>query len=710
MKTEELLVLPAPREVTFGTGICALPERLTAFVEGDDPVTANALRELGARWARNGRVRFLPADGAPEPLAKLAHEPEGYGLVVDGSGVRVFASTPAGHLYGAITLKQLIRQYSRELPCMEIADTPVLAHRGAALSFPQGHTEYRRSYMRHLVPKLALWKINALYLYLETYFDFPSLPHFAGPGAMTASDARELDDLCKSYNIRLIPMLNVMAHCGEILGTERYHNLIEHSPDVHLATATNYDLCASNPETRKLVDLMLGDMMDCFSAEIIHVGGDEVVNMGTCERCAPVVEKLGKPGLYLDYFSRIRDVAAKRGRKIGIWGDMLLEHFKDLPEADRRKAFDSIADGVVVYDWHYHGGSPETLRFFVDSGFETIACSSTHASRHVTIWMGQAAHQRALFSDAITAGAAGAMTTAWLNYHGVHEEHVNYLHATGGTMLWSGPDGENMAPGLSNERLEKAYCLQRYGLRSDTLTRFWRLLGDAKGPVLQALMPWHGVNARKCLFHTDNVLTFWFHYCSTLHGEKLEGYRKAISDGRKLWDKLIQEPRDRDPYFELQGGPLLMHEHLLKRFDVTAKVYALYHEAAQAQYDNPKRFAKLMQQARDAMLAHLDDFPPIEGYLVAVRRGLGLEANSLLRVRQTKVGIRKLARFFDYLSGSDRPLPAFVWLHEVFLDKRKSHYYLDREHDWAAGPAEFRRYGILPGPWNAVAATSEVED
>lgn len=710
---DEPLLLPVPAQMRITEGVLKLPARLTAQSRQVGPLLKTAAREVGAKWvssSRAGQVAFLPAGEAPAALREWARKPEGYALVADANGVRIFAANPAGHLYGAITLKQLMRQYGLELPCLEIGDAPVLPHRGAALSFPQGHTEYRRAYMRHLVPKLALWKINALYLYLETYFDFPSLPHFAGPGAMTAADARELDALCKAYNIRLIPMLNTLGHCGEILGTQRYHGLIEHASDAHPGSATNYDLCACNPETHALVDTLLGDIMDCFSSDIIHVGGDEVVNMGTCDRCAPVLAERGKPGLYLDHFGRIRDVAAARGRKIGIWGDMLLHHFSECSDSERRQAFAGLADGVIIYDWHYWGGSPETLRLFVDAGMQTIACSSTHLCYSNSLWMGQAGNQRDLFADAIAAGASGGMTTAWLNYHGLHEEQFNYLHATGGTALWSGPDGDALAPGLTPTRLESAYCLHRYGLRSDTLTRFWHTLGDAKGPVLQALKPLHGVNARKCLFHTDNVLTFWMQYGAILRGENLELYRSGISEARQLWDQLAVEASDcRDPYLALQSGPLLMHEHLLRRFEITDQVYSLFDRAAQVQYDEPKRFASLLDQAASVLLSHLDDFSPVEWYLTESNRGLGLEKNSLRRVRHTKAGIRKLARFLCHLASSARPLPAFAWLHEVFLGRPKGHYYLDREHEWASGPGEFRRHGILPGTWNAVAADAEKE-
>ena len=105
-------------------------------------------------------------------------------LVISADGVKVFAAASAGRLYGAFTLSQLLRQFGRRLPGMRIGDAPKLAHRGCN-SIRQGRTAYRRDYMHYVVPQLARWKINAIYLYLETFFQFPSLT--AGKGASRAT-------------------------------------------------------------------------------------------------------------------------------------------------------------------------------------------------------------------------------------------------------------------------------------------------------------------------------------------------------------------------------------------------------------------------------------------------------------------------------------------------------------------------------------------
>jgi hypothetical protein len=719
----EFLVLPVPARVALdGRGI-TLPEAPALALTGKQGASGDrvVLREAGnaRRVAEVDRaqIRFLPADDAPADLRTWARQPEGYALVVDETGVRIWASQPAGRLYGAVTLRQLRRQCGRRLPGLRIGDAPKLAHRGVQLSFPQGHTAYRHAFMRDLVPELARWKINALYLYLESYFDFPSLPHMAGPGAMTPQEARDLDELCRSYGIALIPQLNVMAHSGELLSLQKYAHLAEHAPGQDHRMVSGFNLCATSPEVKRLVRGMLEDMFDAFSADLIHVGGDEVSVLGECPNCLKRKGKLDKLGLYLHYFDDIQKIARRRGRRIGIWGDMLLHYARPLPAPERKRVFAGLRDGTVIYDWHYSSGSPDTLAFFVEDGWDTIACSSTNLCYSAAMWPTQSENQRELFADAIRVGAMGGITTAWCNFTGLHEEQLNYLFASGATALWSGPTEKDLAPGLSTDRFEQAYCLQRYDLRTTTVTRYAHAIGDASGPVLSPLAPYHNANLRKCLYHTDNVLTFWQHYAHILQGGPLNKYRAGVAGARRLWRQVEREARTcDDPYLVLQEGPLLMHEHLLRRFDMTEALYRRYDQAARAQFADPRRCARLLNEVAGLLLRHVDDFPPIERYLATARRLVGLDRSSILRVRATRRKARELAAFLKHLAVAERPLPAFSQFSGMFFGVVRTDWYGDREHEWAEGPARFQRYTINgtapwapapeavkePGPWVSV--------
>ena len=185
---EDPRLLPSPQTLVPCEGHCKLPGDLSVHFEAPCAFTRTIKRELRGReaaGAETASVAFSHADNAPKSLQASANRDEGYALAINSEAITIWAATDAGHLYGALTLRQLTAQFGRKLQCLQIADHPTLARRGIQLCFPQGHTVYRHSCVTHMVKQLARQKMNELYFYLESFFDFPSLPGMAGPGAMT---------------------------------------------------------------------------------------------------------------------------------------------------------------------------------------------------------------------------------------------------------------------------------------------------------------------------------------------------------------------------------------------------------------------------------------------------------------------------------------------------------------------------------------------
>jgi len=435
------LLLPPPQHVTIGRGFFNLPAQPGIGFDAPCAFAPTIRRELGGRKAAISMapaVRFRDAGDEPGAIRSSVAQDEGYGLSVTSDGITVWASTEAGHLYGAMTIRQLLVQFGRRIPCLRVADHPVMSRRGIQLCFPQGHTEYRGVYVKHLVKELARQKVNELYLYLESYFDFPSLPGMAGPGAMTPEDAIALDKLCLKYNVRLVPMLNVLGHAGELLHLQKYQHLAEHRRDEDVRVSNTVTLCANDPEVNVIVDGMIDDLLTCFSSDTIHIGGDEVSILGQCPRCRKKHPQ-GKPfDLYLRYYTRILNRLQANGRTGGLWGDMFLEHCEKMSPTAQKRVLGPLQSKCIVYDWFYFGSSRPSLELFTGAGIRTVACSSSHACFSSAVWPYQSVHQKLLFQDAINAGAEGGMTTSWGNFAGVHEELFDYLHSTGAALLWSG--------------------------------------------------------------------------------------------------------------------------------------------------------------------------------------------------------------------------------------------------------------------------------
>jgi N-acetyl-beta-hexosaminidase len=65
--------------------------------------------------------------------AKAPDHPEGYTLTINLRGVRVEYRETGGLRAAGTTLRQLLREYGRRLPCLKIRDWPDFVRRGVML-------------------------------------------------------------------------------------------------------------------------------------------------------------------------------------------------------------------------------------------------------------------------------------------------------------------------------------------------------------------------------------------------------------------------------------------------------------------------------------------------------------------------------------------------------------------------------------------------
>ncbi len=98
-----LALLPHPRALKRRAGKLILPKR--------KPLDA---------------IQVIRTDAAP-------NQPEGYALEISSNGVKIKFREAGGLRAAAATLRQLLRQYGRHLPCLEIRDWPDFARRGVML-------------------------------------------------------------------------------------------------------------------------------------------------------------------------------------------------------------------------------------------------------------------------------------------------------------------------------------------------------------------------------------------------------------------------------------------------------------------------------------------------------------------------------------------------------------------------------------------------
>lgn len=366
----ELVLLPRPRRVSNGEGVCL----------GDDFVSR--------------RDATLPA--------------QGYRLAIGRDGVRVDFGDEAGAHYAAMSLRQL-RRVARVLPCGTIEDWPDFATRGVMIDISRDKVP-RMETLRRLVDELSEWKVNRLELYTEHTFAFRNhreVWQYADP--MTAEEVRELDGYCRARFVELVPNQNCFGHLARWLKHPRYRDLAE-APEGHTAWGAwrNYPFSLNplDPRSIGLVEELLAELLPNFSSGNVNVGCDETVDLGQ-GRSKSECERIGKGRVYLDFLLKIYGLTKRFRRRMHFWGDIILHHPELIPE---------LPKDAVAMVWGYEADHPfaKECAAFAESGLPFLVCPGTSSWNAVT---GRTENMlgniRAAVQSALACGASGVVTTDW---------------------------------------------------------------------------------------------------------------------------------------------------------------------------------------------------------------------------------------------------------------------------------------------------------
>lgn len=401
----ELRLLPKPKSVVSEDASHSIGRSVRITLESPDitdiaQTLASDLAILGINAqltdSKNGSCEIcLCLDKAPPDIPNEVAD-QGYSLEVSRRGVRLAGWGRSGLYFGTRTLLQLID--GDHLPVCRITDWPDLKYRMVLYDLAREQT-CNMSYLKAVIDRLSNYKINMLNLYLENRFQFTKHPRISPPGVMTPEQAKELDEYARSRFVELVPQVNCLSHLEQALAVDEYRRLAEDPERPEM-------VCPLNPETPGFIEDLIGEVMACFSTKFFHMGGDEAWQMGSCPACrAWISEHDDISGLFALHYSRVHDFITKHGRQAMMWGDMILDH---------RRLADLLPKDLIIFDWHYAGGSAETLQFFREKGFDVFACPAMsgfgrtaapfkHAQNNIWTLIGEGREH----------GAIGECTCAW---------------------------------------------------------------------------------------------------------------------------------------------------------------------------------------------------------------------------------------------------------------------------------------------------------
>ena len=451
---EPPLLLPAPQSLHLDGGLWPLPDEQLIIIHAAEPALVwpiarraqAALRQrMGVHWS------IVAAAGGPGVEAGLslalvpgvmAHD-DGYRLTVTEAGAKAVASTPAGLFYSLVTLEQLLLQYERALPLLQIVDWPDFPNRGVMLDISRDNVPTMDT-LYQLVERFASWKINQLQLYTEHTFAYrrhPQVWEHASP--MTGEEMMALDAFCRERFVELVPNQNSLGHMARWLQHEPYRELAECPEGVEVddpiwapVLRQPFTLCPVDERSLNLLRDLYDELLPHFSSRQFNIGGDEPMELGLCRSRHAVVER-GRGHVYLDFLLRIYGELAARGRTMQFWGDVVVNH----PEL-----VSLLPRDILALVWGYEADHPfeDVCPLFRQAGLPFYVCPGTSSWNSVG---GRFDNARINLRRAAAQGrahnASGFLITDWGDNGHWQPLPVSYTgFAYGAALAWAGEANE----------------------------------------------------------------------------------------------------------------------------------------------------------------------------------------------------------------------------------------------------------------------------
>jgi hexosaminidase len=340
--------------------------------------TGIQLRVLRGEAVTNGIALLLDKSLAP----RLGRE--GYLLSITPARVSIRAAEAAGLFYGGVTFRQLLppqvfststvtgfslaapknspRNGRRTLPpqmvwsapCLNLEDYPRFAWRGLLLDVARHYLP--PEFLKKVVDLLALHKMNMLQLHLTDDQGWrleikkhPRLTQIGstrqespkkgardagdgtpyGPFFYTQTQMRELVAYARARQVTIVPEIEMPGHLLAALTAYPQFSCTGGPFAVRTRWGIEPDiLCAGNDQAIAFALDVLGEVLEVFPSEFIHIGGDEApkARWKSCPKCQARIKAEGLKGeeaLQGWFNHRLEEFLARKGRRLIGWDEIL---------------------------------------------------------------------------------------------------------------------------------------------------------------------------------------------------------------------------------------------------------------------------------------------------------------------------------------------------------------------------------------------------
>lgn len=185
---------------------------------------------------------------------------------------------------------------------------------------------------------------NTLYLHLESGIRTGNF-QFADPDKSYSKDEiKHIVAYSAMHGVTAVPVIATLGHAEHFVKHAELAHLSEQRTEP--ASVRRTEFCPSLPETYEFLFEFIRETTNLFAGDTIHVGCDEVFNLGSCPACNSRLEN-GETlaDLFLAHLDKLHKfVTGELGKKMIIWDDMA----DFLPEIISR-----IPQDIGMIFWEY---------------------------------------------------------------------------------------------------------------------------------------------------------------------------------------------------------------------------------------------------------------------------------------------------------------------------------------------------------------------
>lgn len=368
-------LIPYPQKIEVGIGSFAFSTHTRLFRQ-DEGRFENEVFQLQEHIKSLTGVYLSSSAGGNGNVVEFIYKPaithpEGYELDITPDKTSVSASSAEGAFYAVQTLVQLLPLQASEgqvsIPVLSIVDAPAFAWRGSHLDVSR-HM-FTLDYLKKHIDRISMYKMNKFHLHLTDdqgwrieikkypkltqqgawrYYngqdsvvisrsaenpDFALDPRFIVKrdgendiygGFYTQDDLKEIIAYAASKHVEIIPEIDMPGHMAAAIAA--YPHLTDADAGWGKLFSIPINPCLDSVYI--FIEDVLGEVVDLFPSQYIHIGADEV-EKNTWEAsgaCGELMRREGitsVDGLQSYFISRVQDFVESKGKKLIAWDEAL---------------------------------------------------------------------------------------------------------------------------------------------------------------------------------------------------------------------------------------------------------------------------------------------------------------------------------------------------------------------------------------------------